>query len=80
MFCLQMKAEFGRVVGQKDIVKEMTKKFKNSWQTKITTLAQKRKVGSDLFSEAEDIISTEPDKKSGMCTHNLNDGKLVKYL
>ena len=49
-------------------MKKMTKFAE--WQPKILGLAQKRKIASILFGEAEDIISGEPDRKSGMYIYN----------
>lgn len=72
MIYLQLKAEFGRVAGDKDIVKEMTAKFEKIWQQKILALARQRKVATHLFSEAEDILLQEPDRKTGIYTNFFN--------
>ena len=69
LFHLQVNAEFGRVTGQADMVEKMTKTFAE-WQPKILGLGQKRKIARILFGEAEDIISGEPDRKSGMYMYN----------
>ena len=60
-----------------NFMKKMTKFAE--WQPKILGLAQKRKIASILFGEAEDIISGEPDRKSGMYMYNYIFNPLLFY-
>ena len=72
-FLVQIKAEFGRIFGKQNPVKEMTESLQQTWVRKVIAYAETQPaVASDILSTMEDAIMANPSKKNGKCFENSN--------
>ena len=60
-----MKAEFARILGRKNAVREMSETFSQNWVEKILAFAETQHIPKDVVATMKDALSENPSKKKG---------------
>ena len=76
----QIKAEFARILGKKNHVREMSEAFQQNWVEKILVFAESQHIAKDVVATMKDAVLENPSKKQRKCYCKIFFCIFVSYL